>query len=249
MKRLTAVLFLTMAASAVAVAASPDRGFYVKAAKVGMAEVETGKLAQQKGGSDAVRNFGAKMVQDHTAANEKLMALAASKQIKLPKGMDLKHKIMHKSLSGKSGAEFDKAYIKGQIADHKATIELFEREIASGKDADAKAFAAANLPVVQSHLAMLQAMTGGTAGANMGGHAGSQSGNGASHMNSNMPAGGPASRPSSSSPSNTGSGTSGASGTSGMGSGSGSSGASSTGGAGAGGAASGSSGAASGGAR
>ena len=228
MKKLTALLFILLAASAVAIAASPDRGFYMKAAAVGMAEVETGKLAQQKGSTEAVRSFGAKMVQDHTAANEKLMALAASKQVKLPKGMDFKHKIMHKSLGTKSGADFDKAYIKGQIADHKATIELFEREIASGKDADAKAFAAASLPVVKSHMAMLQTMTGASAGgANMGGHTGSQTqmapGSGVSQMNSNTPGGagisgtaGAASRPGSSSGSGTG--TSGSStGTSGTG--------------------------------
>lgn len=213
MKKLAALLLISVAASSMALAASSDRGFYVKAAKMGMAEVETGKLAQQKGSSEAVRSFGAKMVQDHTAANEKLMALAASKHVTLPKGMDIKHKITQRSLSAKSGADFDKAYIKGQIADHKATIELFEREISSGKDAEAKAFAAASLPVVKSHMAMLQTMTGASAGgANMGGHTESQTqmapGSGAGQMNSgpNMPAGaGAASRPST--PSSTGTGT------------------------------------------
>ena len=212
MKKLAALLLISMAASSMALAASSDKGFYVKAAKAGMAEVETGKLAQQKGSSEAVKSFGAKMVEDHTAANEKLMALAASKQIKLPKSLDLKHKITQKSLSAKSGAEFDKAYIKGQIADHKATIALFEREISSGKDAEAKAFATASLPVVKSHLAMLQTMSGASAsGASMGGHMGSQSqmapGSGPNH-GSGMPAGGSASRPSMPS-SSTGSGTSG----------------------------------------
>ena len=226
--KLAALLLISVAASSMALAGSPDKGFYVKAAKIGLAEVETGKLAQQKGSSEAVRSFGAKMVEDHTAANEKLMAVAASKQVKLPKEMDFKHKITTKSLSAKSGADFDKAYIKGQIADHKATIALFEREISSGKDADAKAFATASLPVVKSHLAMLQTMTGASAnGASMGGHTGSQSGNGASQMNSgsNMPAGGPASRPSTPS-SSTGTGTSGSSGSMGTSGASGTSGSS-----------------------
>lgn len=213
MKKLTALLFISLAASSLAIASSPDRGFYVKAAAGGMAEVETGKLAQQKGSSEAVRSFGAKMVADHTAANEKLMALAASKQVKLPKGMDFKHKIMHKSLGTKSGADFDKAYIKGQIADHKATIELFEREIASGKDADAKAFATTSLPVVKSHLAMLQTVTNASAsGASMGGHTGSPAhmapGSGASQMNSGSTPAGSATRPGA--PSSTGTSGSGA---------------------------------------
>lgn len=176
MKKLAALILLALAASSVASAASPDRAFYMKAAAGGMAEVEAGKLAQQKGSSEAVKNFGAKMVEDHTAANEKLMALAATKKVKLPKGMDVKHKAMHKKLNTKSGAAFDTAYIKGQIADHKATIALMEREIASGKDAEAKSFATETLPVVKEHLTMLQTM-GKTAasGASMGGHTGSHS--------------------------------------------------------------------------
>lgn len=160
MKKLVALMVLALAGSSLAMAASPDRAFYLKAAAGGMAEVEAGKLAQEKGSTEAVKNFGAKMVEDHTAANEKLMALAQSKKIKLPKELDAKHKAMQKKLSAQSGAAFDKAYIKAQIADHEATIALFEREIASGKDAEAKAFASETLPVVKAHLTMLQTMSG-----------------------------------------------------------------------------------------
>lgn len=174
MKKLAALIVLALAGSSLAMAASPDRAFYLKAAAGGMAEVETGKLAQEKGASEAVKNFGAKMEEDHTAANEKLMALAASKKIKLPKEPDAKHKAIQKNLSAKSGAAFDSAYIKGQIADHKATIALLEREITSGKDAEAKAFASETLPVVKAHLAMLQTMSGVPVNApSMGGHTGS----------------------------------------------------------------------------
>ena len=197
MKKLAALILLALAGSSLAIAASPDRAFYLKAAAGGMAEVEAGKLAQEKGTSDAVKSFGAKMVEDHTAANEKLMALAASKKIKLPKALDAKHKATQKNLQAKSGAAFDAAYIKGQIADHKATIALLEREIASGKDAEAKAFANETLPVVKEHLTMLQTMSGAPAtGESMGGHTGSHPhmapGSGAgSQMNpgANVPAG------------------------------------------------------------
>lgn len=176
MKKLAALVLFALAGSSLATAASTDRAFYQKAAVGGMAEVEAGKLAQEKGSSDAVKSFGAKMVEDHTAANEKLMALAASKKIKLPNTLDAKHKAMQKNLSAKSGSAFDTAYIKGQITDHKATIALMEREIASGKDAEAKAFATETLPVVKEHMTMLQTMGKTSAsGASMGGHTGSHS--------------------------------------------------------------------------
>jgi putative membrane protein len=51
-----------------------------------------------------------------------------------------------------SGDTFDKSYIKGQIKAHQDTAALFKKEIASGTDTQAKAFATATLPTVQAHL-------------------------------------------------------------------------------------------------
>src|SRR5258708_12575208 len=62
----------------------PDVKFYRDAAEGGMAEVAMGNLAQQKAHSQSVKDFGAQMVKDHSAANEKLQALAQSKNITLP---------------------------------------------------------------------------------------------------------------------------------------------------------------------
>src|SRR4051794_31685345 len=50
-----------------------DRSFAEEAAMGGMAEVELGKLAQQNAQSDDVKQFGSRMVQDHTNANQQLM--------------------------------------------------------------------------------------------------------------------------------------------------------------------------------
>ena len=85
MNRALAVLVLAASLSGWAAAAdSPDASFYKNAAEGGIAEVEAGKLAQQKSSNPDVKNFGAMMVKDHTAANDKLKALADSKSISLP---------------------------------------------------------------------------------------------------------------------------------------------------------------------
>ncbi len=49
-----------------------------------MAEVEAGNLARQKSNNAKVKDFAAMMVKDHTAANDTLKSLAASKNITLP---------------------------------------------------------------------------------------------------------------------------------------------------------------------
>ena len=55
-------------------------------------------------------------------------------------------------LDALSGDAYDKSYIQGQIKAHEQTAALFKKEIASGQDSDAKAFAKETLPTIQKHL-------------------------------------------------------------------------------------------------
>jgi putative membrane protein len=144
--------------SSIALAESPDSGFFKSAAEGGMSEVELGQLAQQKGASPAVKDFGAMMVKDHTAANDKLKALAASKQISLPDSSSAMQKATKTKLNMLSGETFDKSYVKGMIEDHKTDIKEFQKEASQGKDPDAKAFAVATLPTLQAHLTKIQSI-------------------------------------------------------------------------------------------
>jgi len=131
---------------------SPDHEFYEEAAQGGIAEVELGKLAQQKAQSPDVKAFGAMMVKDHSAANEKLKAVAARKGVSLPTKPGIEHTATKAKLEVLSGATFDKSYVKSMIDDHEDDIEDFEEEVREGKDADAKAFATEALPTLRTHL-------------------------------------------------------------------------------------------------
>ncbi|HXP66239.1 MAG TPA: DUF4142 domain-containing protein [Steroidobacteraceae bacterium] len=147
-KFLALILALPMAAFA----ADPDASFYKHAAEGGLAEVQAGQLAQNKGNSQQVKDFGAMMVKDHTAANDKLQQLASSKNITLPTTASVGQMAEKAKLDVLSGETFDKSYVKGQVKAHRDTIALFRKEISSGQDPDAKAFASATLPTVKSHL-------------------------------------------------------------------------------------------------
>jgi putative membrane protein len=153
---ITGVAFL-LAASA-AVADSPDSSFYKSAAEGGISEVELGQLAQQTASNPAVKDFGAMMVKDHSAANEKLKALAASKQVSLPDSPSMTQKAFKTKLNLLSGDSFDKSYIKGMIEDHKEDIKEFQKEVSEGKDPQARAFASATLPTLQMHLQKIQSI-------------------------------------------------------------------------------------------
>jgi len=135
-------------------AASPDKAFVLEAASGGMAEVELGRLAVDKASSSDVKQFGQRMVDDHSKANNDLSAVAQQKNIAMPTSTSAKHKALHDRLSKLSGAEFDKAYMADMVKDHQKDVADFQHEAKMGKDADVKAFASRTLPVLEDHLRM-----------------------------------------------------------------------------------------------
>jgi len=147
--------------------AAQDHNFLMDAAMGGMLEVELGRLAAQQGASDAVKQFGQRMVDDHSKANQELMSLAQSKGITLPTEIDEKHKKDMTKLSGLSGAEFDREYGKMMLSDHRKDVSEFEKQSTRGTDADLKAFATKTLPTLKEHLQMAESLPGAKSGGNM----------------------------------------------------------------------------------
>jgi putative membrane protein len=135
---------------------NPDASFYKKAAEGGIAEVQLGQLAQDKSSTQSVKDFGAMMMKDHSAANDKLKAIADGKGIKLPTSPSVTQKASKTKLEVLTGNTFDKSYIKGMVEDHQEDIKEFQKEASSGQDPDAKAFAASTLPTLKAHLKKIQ---------------------------------------------------------------------------------------------
>lgn len=131
-----------------------DKKFVKDAALGGMAEVELGKLATQKAASEAVKQFGQKMVDDHTKANDQLKEVASKENISIPDSLDSKHQSRIEKLSKLSGPDFDKAYIKDQVKDHKQDVSEFKNEANAGSDPNVKQFASNTLPILEQHLTM-----------------------------------------------------------------------------------------------
>jgi putative membrane protein len=133
-----------------------DEKFAMEAAMGGLEEVELGRIAAQKGASDEVRQFGQRMVDDHSKANQDLMQVASAKGWTLPTALDAKHQAEVQKLSALSGDKFDKEYVDMMLKDHKKDVPEFQKESAGGADADIKSFAARTTPTLQEHLQMIQ---------------------------------------------------------------------------------------------
>ena len=135
-----------------------DAEFAVDAAEGGMLEVKLGELAQTNASAPAVKEFGQMMVTDHSAAGEKLKAVATSNNITLPAALSQDKQKMYDDLAAKKGADFDKAYVDMMVDDHSTTIDKFQKEANDGKNADLKAFAANTIPVLQGHKQKIDAI-------------------------------------------------------------------------------------------
>jgi putative membrane protein len=133
---------------------SDDLTFLRKAASAGMAEVALGQLAAKHGHSERVRQFGQRMVDDHTKANKQLLEIARRKGMTFSAKLDETHQKLMDRLREKKGSAFDRDFARHMVRDHKEAVELFEKEARYGKDTDLKAFAGRTLPTLQHHLKM-----------------------------------------------------------------------------------------------
>ena len=140
--------------SSTALLSAADRKFVSDAATGGLLEVELGKLAVQKAASEAVRQFGQRMVDDHSQAAEQLKQIAQAKAMTLPDSLDAKQRKEVERLQKLSGPQFDQAYMKLMLEDHQQDIRVFRKEVQQGSDSDIKSFAATTLPKLHDHLAM-----------------------------------------------------------------------------------------------
>jgi len=128
-----------------------DQKFVRAAASGGMLEVRLGELAQQKAQSEEVKEFARMMVEDHTQGNKQLMQVAQAANIPVPSEMKPSHRAVYEELSQLEGAEFERAYVYGQVADHQKMILKHRDAAAELQNPQLKQLAAQMLPKLQRH--------------------------------------------------------------------------------------------------
>ncbi len=125
-----------------------------------MFEIESSKLAQQKGNSKE-KMFAAQMVNDHTKTSTELKQLVSSGVVKaeLPAALDSAHQSKLDKLNAAKPATFAKDYAKEQVSAHKDAVGLFERYAEGGENPDLKAWAGKTLPALRHHLEMAKGLS------------------------------------------------------------------------------------------
>lgn len=136
--------------------------FVTHAAMSDMFEIQTGQMAQDKAGSDAARQFGQMLVQDHGNTSKELVELtkAAGLNVQPPQALDQRHQVIADSLKDAEGAGFDKAFGQAQVQAHQEAIALYQAYGQNGDNDQLKAFAQKTLPKLQQHLETAQQLAG-----------------------------------------------------------------------------------------
>ncbi len=125
-----------------------------------LAEIEFGKMAQQKGNDSAVRDFGKRMVDDHTRLNDQVKQVASQTNTPLPTSPSAADMQQIQSLQGLSGKAFDRAYMDYMLSDHRADIKKVQREAEWSSDPAVKDLASQTLPVLENHIRLAENVSG-----------------------------------------------------------------------------------------
>jgi len=146
------------AASSATVGQVSTDDFVTNAAISDMYEIQAGQIAQKKGQSAGVKDFGKMMVADHTALSKEMAPLVAAAGKTLPTGLDERRKGMIDNLNAAAPADFDGVYLSQQEAAHNEALGLMQGYAEHGDDAGLKAAAAKTAPKVQAHLDKVKAL-------------------------------------------------------------------------------------------
>jgi putative membrane protein len=150
----------TDTAAAAAAAAAPAKMTDANIAAVLDAANESdsafGALAVKKGTNADVKSFGRLMMGEHHALRAEGRQLVKKLNVtpQAPANFDLpdKQRSAMTDLSGKSGADFDKAYIDHEVAYHQQVLETAQKALGDAQNADLKNLIQRAAPVIQKHL-------------------------------------------------------------------------------------------------
>lgn len=146
------------------------QGFARAVAMSDMYEVTAGRLALDKAQDAETREFAQMMIDDHTKSSRDLQQAVTSgnQDYSMPASLDTEHQGMLDILERLDGQDFDREYLRQQVAAHREALELLKAYAGTGDVAELRQFAQGAIPMVQKHHDWLEQNAPGTAGGTPG---------------------------------------------------------------------------------
>ena len=123
-----------------------DTAFYQDVLNDGQKEVAASKLAEKSASSKDVKDLAKMLAIDHAALDAKVKAAGGKDVTEPTTPADTS------ALEGKTGKDFDKAYVDAMVADHENAIAMFENASKNASTDKAKKLASDTLPALHKHL-------------------------------------------------------------------------------------------------
>jgi putative membrane protein len=141
-------------------AEKPAKTWLMEAMSGNATEVAAGALAVERGASQDVKQFGQRMVADHSMELDKLIELARKH------GVDpIREPVMPqqwtllKNLMMLSGQDFDRFYARSMVLEHRIDVHHYEMG-AKEQPKDIASHAMETLPILREHLMMIEEIAG-----------------------------------------------------------------------------------------
>jgi putative membrane protein len=125
-------------------------------------EIQLARMAAKQASSPAVKRIANKLVTDHSKNRQQVEALAQKLNVSMTPALGgdvaaADSAAMPADLQGKTGAEFDRAFIQHQIQDHQSNIQKIQSQMLPAvQEPQLKAYLQKTLTDMQGHLSSLQ---------------------------------------------------------------------------------------------
>lgn len=151
---------MTTASTTPVVTPAAGQTFANTAAASDAFEIATSKMALSTSSSAAIKKYAQKMIDAHTESTAKLtMAVSALTPPIAPDAtLTAAQQQTVDGLKGKTGADFNRAYIDAQTTGHQQTLDALKAYAASGDVPALKTFATNLVPTVTAHLNMAKGL-------------------------------------------------------------------------------------------
>jgi putative membrane protein len=136
-------------------ASQADKMFVSRSLQSDMAEIQLGQLTLQKSKNEQVKQFAREMIDDHSQLGDKVKVFAKQIGVEIPNQVSKKDKAIIAKFQELSGSEYDQAYIKEMVKNHKKYLSELQMEGATGQDEAVKDAASQIHQVIAQHLQMI----------------------------------------------------------------------------------------------
>jgi putative membrane protein len=135
-----------------------DQQFLRTMAIADMTDAHLGEMAEGKAAKAAVKDFGHAIAKDNTQEYEQLTVLANKAGETIPKGIDERKSSVIRPLTARKGGEFDRDFLRTEVADERRVISALQTEAAHGTNPDIKAWAGKVVSARQQELQQAQSL-------------------------------------------------------------------------------------------